>query len=184
MRSGEADLCWPWSGHRDDDGYGTIRYQNRQIKTHRLSWELTYGPIPGGLCVLHRCDNPPCCNPYHLFLGTNADNMADKTAKGRQSRGVRSGRTALTDDLVAKILDRLASGGSQREVAQEFGVSPGTIGSIEQGRTWVHVPRPAPSTRPRVAMGSKSGKAYGVSGPSIFAIRSGKSWGHLSGIKK
>jgi hypothetical protein len=78
--------CHVWTGSKYGRGYG-----NLQIATHRLAWELANGPIPEGLSILHRCDNPACCNPDHLFLGTQADNMADKVRKGR-ARGPRVGR--------------------------------------------------------------------------------------------
>lgn len=75
----DVSACWPWKGSVMGEGYG--RY--RQAYTHRLAWMLANGPIPAGLFVLHKCDNPPCCNPDHLFLGTQADNVRDRDAKGR-----------------------------------------------------------------------------------------------------
>lgn len=76
--------CLTWSGARSKGGYGQKRVEGRVLYVHRLAWEEAYGPIPDGLFVLHRCDNPPCYEPTHLFLGTNADNMADRDAKRRQ----------------------------------------------------------------------------------------------------
>jgi hypothetical protein len=81
--------CEEWPAGRSDEGYGYVRWENRQWQAHRLQWVLVNGPIPEGLCVLHRCDNPPCVNPDHLFLGTRRDNNADMVAKSR-------GRLALT----------------------------------------------------------------------------------------
>ena len=75
--------CLEWTGAKGHKGYGQI-WSGKQIRTHRLAWELANGPIPDGIHVLNHCDNPPCCNPEHLFLGTNADNVADKITKGRQ----------------------------------------------------------------------------------------------------
>ena len=80
--------CWEWQGSRKPNGYGQILVipdhgPRRVAYTHRLAWELFYGPIPPDLYVLHRCDNRPCCRPQHLFLGTHVDNMADMAAKGR-----------------------------------------------------------------------------------------------------
>jgi len=75
--------CWVWPGAKRKGGYGAIWRNGRGMSTHRLAYELTYGPIPAGLLVLHRCDNPPCCRPDHLFLGDTATNVADAIAKGR-----------------------------------------------------------------------------------------------------
>jgi len=83
--------CWPFTGQRMRRGlpYGLI-FDRRTRRAHRVAWELTHGPIPEGLNVLHRCDNPPCCNPAHLFLGTDGDNAADREAKGRSARNLPS----------------------------------------------------------------------------------------------
>ena len=89
---GAVDECWPWTGPRFHFGHGAAWVKGRQYRSHRFVWEATRGPIPDGLCVLHRCDNPPCCNPMHLFLGTKADNSHDRHAKGRTARGERNGR--------------------------------------------------------------------------------------------
>lgn len=82
-KSGGPDACWLWTAGRSDWGYGHFRVGSKNLQAHRFAWELTRGPIPAGLLVLHRCDNPPCCNSAHHFLGTHADNMADAKAKGR-----------------------------------------------------------------------------------------------------
>lgn len=91
----DSNSCWLWLAGRDIDGYGTLRYQTVDWRSHRLAWFLTNGPIPDGLHVLHSCDNPPCCNPAHLFLGTNADNMKDKARKGRANKGVPQSAEAI-----------------------------------------------------------------------------------------
>jgi hypothetical protein len=77
------DGCLEWTGYRLPKGYGTIRIAGKNVYAHRFAWALAHVPIPTGQWVLHHCDNPPCCEPTHLFLGTNADNVADKMAKGR-----------------------------------------------------------------------------------------------------
>lgn len=82
-QSGGPEACWPWTGSRTRTGYGKCSVDGRHVAAHRLAWQLTNGPIPDGLHVLHRCDNPPCCNPGHLFLGTHTDNVRDMLAKGR-----------------------------------------------------------------------------------------------------
>jgi hypothetical protein len=84
-RSGGPDACHPWTGGRSPKGYGVFRIYDRAQRTHRIAWRLTCGPIPPGISVLHRCDNPPCCNPDHLWLGTNGDNNIDRTQKGRSA---------------------------------------------------------------------------------------------------
>jgi len=77
------DDCWEWMGWKDRDGYGQVTIARETYKTHRLSFELTYDLVLGKLSCLHTCDNPPCCNPYHLFSGTQTDNIADMVKKGR-----------------------------------------------------------------------------------------------------
>lgn len=131
-RSGE---CWVWTGDLDDSGYGKRGAQ----RVHRKAWELAYGPIPVGLLVLHRCDNPPCVRPDHLFLGTHADNMRDMVAKGRQNRpahgspGERNPRAILTAEQVAEIRQATET---HRQVAARYGMSIAAIRDIRQGRRW------------------------------------------------
>lgn len=86
----KGDNCWEWTGARNHKGYGEIGADGRVQKAHRIAWVLTYGPIHDGVDVLHRCDNPPCCRPDHLFLGDDADNMADMVRKGRSKQSQRT----------------------------------------------------------------------------------------------
>jgi len=79
----ENPLCWPYQQAVDKDGYGQFYYHGKNWRSHRLAWYFTHGPIPVGYCVLHRCDNPRCCNPQHLWLGTVEDNVQDMMQKGR-----------------------------------------------------------------------------------------------------
>jgi hypothetical protein len=84
----KTNTCWLWTGRTNPTrGYGRMYYNRHDTDTHRIAWELMHGPIPTDMVVCHRCDNPPCVNPDHLFLGTHADNVADKVAKGRQAKG-------------------------------------------------------------------------------------------------
>ena len=134
-RSGGPDACWLWTAHRHK-GYGRFGVGSTVQAAHRISWELTNGPIPRGMHVLHDCpggDNPACCNPAHLRIGTHIDNMADMSAKGRRApilvrRGELHGQAKLTDAQVAEIRRRYAAGGiSQPNLAKEFGVSQSHI---------------------------------------------------------
>ena len=151
-KSGGPAACWPWSGWKSRKGYGQIstgRRTDPRVYVHRLAWELANGPVPDGLFVLHRCDNPPCCNPGHLFLGTIADNNRDMTMKGRHGavvrperlpRGVGHGNAKLTDDDVRAIRAAWARGGlRQRDIAELYGVDQQVVWSVVHRRTWAHV---------------------------------------------
>lgn len=137
----KTDTCWLWKPTGKTGDYGRIRVRGRgpKIKTHRLSWEMHFGPIPNGLQVLHRCDTPPCVNPAHLFLGTHADNHADKAGKGRQVRGEAVVVGKLTADLVRMARARVAAGETRRQVAQDLGVSATSITWAVNRKTWKHV---------------------------------------------
>jgi len=89
--SGGPDACWPWMGSVSHNGYGRFWLNGRNVPAQRFAWECVNGPMPDGMLGLHTCDNPPCCNPKHVFPGTNLDNMTDRDAKGRQASGDRSG---------------------------------------------------------------------------------------------
>lgn len=126
--------CWEYVGQACD----YPRFMNDLLEleyAHRVAWRLFRGPIPEGLLVLHHCDNPKCCNPIHLFLGTQADNMADKCAKGRQAKGSKHGRAKLTEGEVAEI--RVNEHGlHQYELAEIYGVSQQLISFIMNNKLW------------------------------------------------
>ena len=109
---------------------------------HRISYELHSGPIPDGMHVLHKCDNPSCVRPDHIFLGTHTDNMQDMWTKGRGRcdgagrKGAANGNSRLTEEQVDAIRRRLSAGESQRSLGLEFGVSKTLIGLIGKGRVW------------------------------------------------
>jgi hypothetical protein len=137
--------CWEWPGTRNWYGYGQLQIDGRTLRAHRVSWERHVGPIPPGLFVLHRCDNPPCVRPDHLFLGTQADNMADKMRKGREAhagpltplRGEQVGTSKLTQADVDAIRHRYTGRrGEQTALGREFGVSHRMIGYIVTGQSW------------------------------------------------
>lgn len=140
-RSGGPTACWPWVGTRFQTGYGAYRPgpgQN-QRGAHRVAYELTTGEIGPGLLVCHTCDEPPCCNPAHLFTGTPAENSADMVAKGRQARGERGGRAKLTEGAVRSIRQLLGEGQPPGSIARRFGVSRWTVREIAAGRRWAHL---------------------------------------------
>jgi hypothetical protein len=130
--------CWPWLKGTDRGGYGKLG----NVRAHRHAWTLTYGPIPAGLVICHACDNPPCCRPDHLFVGTPADNTNDMKAKGRQPRlfGVMNAAAKLTEDDVRAIRRAYAAGGAhQREIARRFGVGQMTVSLIVRRKRWAHI---------------------------------------------
>lgn len=133
--------CWEWAGSLNDGGYGFVISKGRYVMAHRVSWELANGPIPTGMKICHRCDNRRCINPHHLFLGTDADNVADMDAKGRRTvlRGEKNGFAKLTDADAAKIKADLNAGRSLSDISQIFNVSKSTVSLIRRGRTWKHV---------------------------------------------
>lgn len=131
--------CWEWTG-TVVGGYGTLTYKGKSWLAHRLSYTIHFGEFAAELCVCHRCDNPLCVNPNHLFLGTRADNNLDKMQKNRHvaANGERNGGHRLTADDVREIR-RLHSEGTQNaELAKQFGVGKSTISSITLRRSWKH----------------------------------------------
>lgn len=140
--------CWTWAGPCHPSGHGRTTVDGRPWYAHRRAWTLTNGPIPSGLCVCHKCDNPPCVRPDHLFLGTVADNNQDMWRKGRGGRpprGNQNPNVKLSDAEVAAIRARYTTGGvSHRALAREYGVSKTLVACIIVGRKR----RPHVVTRP------------------------------------
>lgn len=139
----EGDGCWEWQGGRFRAQYGRHVSSGPLSQAHRASWIFFNGPIPSGLFVCHRCDNPPCCNPDHLFLGTHQDNMVDCLRKGRANkrpaRGAKNGRAKLTETQVREIR-RLSAGGTRNcEIAPMFGISQKTVWGVVNRQTWSYV---------------------------------------------
>lgn len=141
---GRPEECWPWKAAFLRSGYGRfVLTVGATVRAHRFAWELTNGPIPDGLVVMHACDNPPCVNPGHLRIGTQADNMGDRAQKGRAPRGERHWRASLTVESVEKILSMLSDGAMGRDVASAFGISQSTVSQIRHGQRWKHLRRAA-----------------------------------------
>ncbi len=128
------DECWNYTRCKDEWGYGEIKYFGKNIRTHRLAYQLTFGSIPNGKLVLHRCDNPACCNPHHLFIGTNEDNMKDMRAKQRGDgpHTLKSGNE-LTRDDIEKIFALRKEGKRQSIIASLFNADQSTISKILGG---------------------------------------------------
>ena len=135
----KTDTCWRWTGAVNTHGYGQTSLGGRQTGAHRLAWRFTYGPIPPGLSVLHRCDNPPCVRPDHLFLGTVTDNAVDMMAKGRGRVGSRHGKAKLTEEIVREMRRRHAMGERYVSLAAAFGVTPENVSTVCRRLTWTHV---------------------------------------------
>lgn len=145
-KTGGADSCWPWMAGTTNGGYGLFRAGRVRIRAHRYSYELVNGPIAANLCACHRCDNPPCVNPAHLFIGTPADNVADCIAKGRFSiaTGFRGGvpppNSKLRGADVLLIRSRFAKGNvAVRELAEETGISKSQIYDIINRKCWQYI---------------------------------------------
>ena len=160
--------CWEWRAGKNRCGYGcyNVRVEpgdngREHWLSHRFSWQVSRHPIPPGMQVLHRCDNPGCVNPQHLFLGDHAANMVDKVAKGRQRRlrGTSNGSSKLTNSDVVAIRVARASGRTLVDIAVEFGVSKSLVSVVARGEAWGHVQwtaliffvpgQPVPQPRPR-----------------------------------
>lgn len=142
-KSGGKDACWEWKICRHKKGgYGAWTLNKVSCKAHRLAYEYTYGPIPKGLNVCHKCDNPPCCNPSHLFIGTYKDNHQDSVKKGRNVFGERHGNSKLKESQVKEIIRRLKQKDiSHGELAKQYGCSISVIGKIGRAKIWRHIPR-------------------------------------------
>ena len=139
------DECWEWKASRSPFGYGHFGINRRILLTHRVCWTIRNGAIPLGLCVCHRCDNPSCVHPSHLFLATQIQNLADRDRKNRASGGSSCGASnpaaTLTENQVRQIRRRYAHAQiTQRELAAEYNVSRRHVGRILQHQRWQHVP--------------------------------------------
>jgi len=136
------DECWPWTASVTKWGYGRFRVHGRRgDKAHRFSWELHNGPVPPGLFVCHRCDNPPCVNPDHLFLGTPKDNTGDMVAKGRLRPGRMPGEAnpnaKLTREIARAIRAAHVAGVSLGRIAKRFEIGESTAWRVISNQAWI-----------------------------------------------
>lgn len=148
VQRGKPDECWEWQAWKNNKGYGMVGSgvpRPKLLLSHRVSWEIHNGPIPENLNVLHSCDNPACCNPNHLSLGTHTQNMADMYEKGRDNhaknaRGEYHGNAKLTAEKVREIRELGRQGMLQREIGKLYGIGQVHVGEILRRVSWKHVP--------------------------------------------
>lgn len=138
------DECWEWLRYKDQNGRGVTVWNGRTQGVCRIAWQITYGAIPEGLWVCHKCDNRSCVNPAHLYLGTPRQNNKDTYARGRKQAarcfGEHNGQSKLTAPQVREIRKRYNLGGvTYKDLAREFGVHHTTLGLLIKRKTWAHL---------------------------------------------
>lgn len=140
---GRKAECWMWTGAKDTTGYGRTYFIDKVTAAHRVAWELTFNKtIPHGLFACHKCDVRPCCNPHHIFIGTNSDNIRDCVAKGLDTGRVRGSKihcSKLTEVKVKEIRKLRNAGTTYRLIAEQFGISTQQTWCICSRRWWKHV---------------------------------------------
>jgi hypothetical protein len=135
---GGTDACWDWQGCKNRKGYGGFSVHRKRQLAHRIAYHIQFGAIPCGMCVLHKCDNPACCNPSHLFLGNRADNNTDMIRKARHNIGEKNGSAKLKRDDVLRIrrlYDEREM--SLEEIAHRFNISFQMVSNIGRRINWV-----------------------------------------------
>lgn len=131
--------CWVWTGHRTLGDYGLFWINEKDERAHRVSWQFHNGSVPDEMHVLHHCDNPPCVNPDHLWLGTDADNVRDKVKKKRHCYGSHHGGSKVDESDVLIIRELRSIGTSVKALSWLFDIAEVTIYQISQGISWRHI---------------------------------------------
>lgn len=139
VRPEDPAACWVWVGAKDGTGYGRLNLPSLSRSAHRAVFALLGKPVPKGVVVCHRCDNPACVNPDHLFLGSMADNQADMARKNRSAHGSKSPHAKLTEADVRRVIAMREAGLQHGEIATAVGVHRVTVTDILSGRTWRRV---------------------------------------------
>jgi hypothetical protein len=135
----KTPTCWVWTAAKANKGYGVMRIDGKNIRAHIFSYEVHLGPVLDGVFVCHRCDNPPCVNPQHLFLGTNHENVKDMVSKKRHTYGEKNPQSKLTEYDVMGIFKSKSEGMRNSDIARVVGVSQTTICQILKGNRWGHL---------------------------------------------
>jgi len=140
VKKSDPESCWEWQGGRFNTGYGVFNMNPKVMTASRASWILTHGEIARDQHVLHKCDNPPCVNPNHLFIGIHNENTADKVAKNRQAKGEEAGSAKLTNEKVRaiRLLAKITKT-SNYKLGELYSMSHTAIGRILSGKTWAHL---------------------------------------------
>ena len=133
--------CWIWDGARTKEDYGTFVVNGRRMVVSRYAYALLVGKIPEGHLVCHHCDNPPCCNPAHLFAGTSQDNVSDCISKGRTNpvKGIESPMAKLSESEVLEIISLKRSGLTQSDIATRFGLNQSSVSRLFNKKRWKHL---------------------------------------------
>jgi predicted XRE-type DNA-binding protein len=131
--------CWEWQSYCDKDGYGRVTIDGKTQGAHRVSYDMANGDLDPNLVVLHRCDNPPCVRPEHLYQDTAQKNNLDKELKNRQVRGESNGTAKLNDQAIRDIKELWSQGMSQTDIAEIWQVSQPMISNIIRKKNWLHV---------------------------------------------
>jgi len=133
--------CWEWQGAKHKQGYGNFGYKRKTMLAHRVSWILFRGKLDPDILVCHKCDNPSCINPKHLFLGTDKDNTIDAAKKGRMgnARGEKNYNSKLNESIIKEIRKMRFDGISHNKIAKRYLISESTVKDISSRRTWKHV---------------------------------------------
>lgn len=191
----DFDQCMEWIGGKFDFGYGKFKLFKTHVRSHRFSYEFYNGPIPEGILVCHSCDNPPCVNPTHLWLGTHQDNDQDKVMKGRSTKGIKNATSKLTEGQVLEIIN-LSSIYTEEQIANMFGVASTIINRIKNGKNWTHItniidtgPKMIRLTEVQVREIKKRvitetcvkiAKDFGVNAKTINNIKNRNTWRHIT----